>query len=214
MAVPYTAPSYKAEAFNCPHCQAYAKQEWFELIYARQTTYLRSDIELSTCDHCRDGSYWYDRKLILPRSSTAPMPNSDMPEECKKDYMEARAIASLSPKGAAALLRLCLQRLMKHLGEPGKNINTDIQSLVAKGLPLIVQQAADICRISGNEAVHPGTINLDDEPELLQGLFFILNTIVEEQITRHKRLNELYKIMPANALKGIENRDKKTDDQS
>jgi len=28
--IPYTAPYLNGEAFNCPHCGAYAKQDWAE----------------------------------------------------------------------------------------------------------------------------------------------------------------------------------------
>lgn len=145
--------------------------------------------------------------MIHPSIKAAPMAHPDMPPDVAIDYDEARNIAQDSPRGAAALLRLCVQKLCKHLGEPGKNINNDIGSLVKKGLPVEIQQALDIVRVVGNNAVHPGEISSADVQQVAATLFELVNHIVEDRISRPKKLATLFTSLPQKALDGIANRD-------
>ena len=112
------------------------------------------------------------------------------------------------------MLRLVVQKLMVDLGEQGTDINKDIGKLVEKGLHETIQRALDICRVVGNEAVHPGQLDLNATPEMVFSLFETINFIVEDRISRPKQLEEMYQRLPAQKLQGIENRDKKTKPQT
>lgn len=145
--------------------------------------------------------------MVIPAEAPVAPPHPDMPKSIIEEYQEARSIFVRSPRAAVALLRLAIQKLMVELGENGENINADIKALVSKGLPVQVQQAFDYCRVIGNNAVHPGEINLNDAPEMGEHLFNMLNFIVEDRITRPKNIASLYSQLPEAARNAIEKRD-------
>ena len=214
----YTAPDFKKEAFNCPHCGAFAHMKW----QSKESSVYYQAI----CDHCKKDSFWRVTQIngsalnngfmvnigtmLYPDFGSAPLPAEDMPEDVKKDYEEAARIFIKSPRGAAALLRLGLQKLCIHLGEKGKNINDDIRSLVEKRkLSGVAIKVADTLRITGNNAVHPGQISDEDFDSLAGNMFGLLNAIVEETITNPKTWNNYYEQLPENARNAAEAQDKK-----
>ena len=209
----YVVPEPQKQAFTCPHCGAYTQQTAYTGYKHRVRgggNYEENRLALSICIFCDERTIWFDGKLIYPAVLSTPMPHVDMPEDVKAEYLEARSIVTNSPKGAAALLRLAIQKLCVYLGESGKDINKDIGSLVQKGLAPTVQKAFDAMRIVGNEAVHPGQINFDDTPEITNAMFGLLNFIVEDRITRPREIDEVYKLLPEDKRQWIEDRDKKT----
>ena len=204
----YEVPEYKKDAFNCPHCDVYAHQRWTEAWSGEQDFCgTHSNIDLAFCEYCDGYSLWHDEIMIYPFSKSAPLPHPDFPDEIKDDYEEARAIVSQSPRGAAALLRLAIQKLCKCLGEEGKNINTDIGNLVRKGLPNKIQKVLDIVRVIGNNAVHPGQMDLKDDTETAERLFKLVNLIVEEMITVPRQVDQLYDSLPEGSREAIARRD-------
>lgn len=163
---------------------------------------------VSDCHGCGQLSVWAHRRLVYPAHLVGDEPNEDLSEDIKRDYREAQAIVETSPRGAAALLRLALQKLCVQLGEKGKNINDDVKSLVRKGLDARVQKALDIVRVIGNEAVHPGTMDLRDDRKTAVDLFGLVNLIALQMISQPKRLQEMYNQLPQDKRDGIAARDK------
>jgi hypothetical protein len=168
------------------------------------------NVWLSYCSNpdCREICLWVYDQLLWPRRAGGPQPNLDLSPEVRGDYDEASTILDASPRGAAALLRLAIEKLCKELGEKGKDLNADIASLVSKGLDKRVQHALDAVRVIGNHAVHPGQIDLRDDRQTAEALFGLVNLICEKMITEPKHVDEVYAKLPESALEAIEKRDK------
>ncbi|MBI5006216.1 MAG: DUF4145 domain-containing protein [Nitrosomonadales bacterium] len=213
----YIPPQFNGKSFTCPHCDVYAQFWWLET--KKQVSapgggsmYQGTGLHIANCHHCKGRMVWFlddsEAHVLYPSGiSAAPLPHLEMPEDVKRDYLEAKDIVNASPRGAAALLRLSLQKLCVHLGGSGANLNDDIGVLVQSGLPVQIQQALDVVRVIGNNAVHPGEISVDDNPEIAQALFGLINIIMENRIAEPKRIEALYASLPEGARNAIERRD-------
>lgn len=206
----YFPPKHRERQFHCIHCGVFSAQHWGVFQYTPANSYPkeRPDLTFCVCIHCSKWSYWHGERMIVPSEAPVPPAHNDMPADCIDEYNEARDIVARSPRAASALLRLAVQKLMVVLGESGKNINNDIGDLVKKGLPVQVQQALDYFRVVGNNAVHPGEIDLNDTPEIAHNLFEMINFIVEDRISRPKHIQQLYEKLPEGARNAVEKRDK------
>jgi hypothetical protein len=166
------------------------------------------NIHVSQCYSCQQISIWLNDTILYPPSRFELEPNADLNPDIRADFDEARTVLDLSPRSAAALLRLCIQKIGIQLGLPGKNINDDIKALVAKGLDPRVQKALDLVRVIGNNAVHPGTLDLKDDRETAAKLFALVNRIADDMITHPKELDALYnEKVPEGAKAQIAKRD-------
>ncbi|MCX6601464.1 MAG: DUF4145 domain-containing protein [bacterium] len=207
-------PQHKLAQFNCPHCKAIAPQHWPHYVgYAGQHGQLVqiSSLSVAKCSHCADLSLWFQGELFYPEDVAANIDpaNSDLRQDIQEDYIEASRIVKESPRGAAALLRLCVQKLCGQLGENESDVNTAIGNLVKKNLPVEIQQALDIVRVIGNNAVHPGQIDLKDNTETAMRLFELTNIIADNRITQPQKIAELYKSLPETSRDQIEKRDQR-----
>lgn len=209
--ITFVAPERGLNAFTCPYCSVYTSHAWGDLAINSGDYELNNKkmpMSVSICINCNAYTYWLQDRIVEPESSIAPLPNADLPDDLRDDYLEARDIVSRSPRGAAALLRLIIQKLCVHLGEDGRNINDNIGSLVRTGrIEPRIQRALDSVRVIGNDAVHPGELDLRDNPNLAIILFDLVNMIVQETIAKDKKLEEIYQQLPKAKRDGIARRD-------
>ncbi len=183
-----------------------------ELTNYTSCAYSFKNIFFSVCQErsCKKAALWIGDRLINPATQIAVPPNDDMPENIKAIFNEARAIHGESPRASAALLRLCCEMLCDHLDAKGANLGVKIGNLVAKGMDEGIQKALDIVRFIGNESVHPGQIDLKDNQDISTTLFMLVNEIVQEMISKEKRLNSLYtEQLPSKVREKINLRDNK-----
>lgn len=217
MKVPYVKPQLNENAFNCPHCGAYTGMSWGPGYASISTWKALNGIMIAICYRCDQISIWNGTVMIFPAVISIDDPNEDLTNDIKLDYKEAGEILNKSPRGAAALLRLAIEKLMNYLKAEGKDLNEKIQWLVDnRGLNVQIQKSLDILRVIGNNAVHPGELNLKDTPEIANALFKLVNLIAEKTITEPKEIDTLFNNLPENAKKGItirEDKSKKGNDQ-
>ena len=168
-----------------------------------------SDYFVSECSRCKRVAFWRRESLVLPRQRAAAPPNPDLPEHISKDYEEAADIMEDSPRGAAALLRLAVQKLCEYLGGKGDTLNDCIRKWVAQGLDTRIERALDTVRVVGNNAVHPGEIVVEDDPATVEKLFFLVNYIAEKQISEPMRIDEVFaETVPSDEKAKIERRNR------
>ncbi|TXJ49306.1 DUF4145 domain-containing protein [Brachyspira aalborgi] len=224
----FKEPKFNTTHFTCPHCQAVSQMDFIipsemkQRIYANlqdirayilgeneqnrinavkhiADIYEKFSNSFAICINCKKISIWVDEKMVYPKPRLTPPPNKDLPDDIKADYEEASLIVQDSPRGACALLRLALQKLMIHL-EEDKNLDKAIKSLIDKKIiNEDLQKALDSVRVIGNSAVHPNELDIKDNKEIAIALFKIINYISEKMLTDKNKVNEIYNILPETA---------------
>lgn len=209
-----STPHFGGQAFTCLYCGVVSQMYWEDLMTITFGISKNTQWASCTCQHCQEQSLWRTSAsgkgpaLIYPLSVTAPERHEDLPESCRADFEEAREICASSHRGAAALLRLCLQKLLGEIGGKGEHIDSDIKTLVQSGLDPHIQQALDVVRVTGNNAVHPLDMSREDLEDYVPVLFEMINMIVEERIARPRKIAERFAGLPEKARQAIEKRDR------
>src|SRR6516165_7986757 len=118
------------------------------------------NVSISYCFHCNQMCLWVYDQLVWPRRAGDPEPKLHAPPNVRRECEEATQTLEASPRGAAALLRLTIEKLCKELGVSGESAKDDIAFFVREDVDARVQKVLDAARIIESNAVPPGQIGL------------------------------------------------------
>ncbi len=94
-------------------------------------------------------------------------------------YLEAAAVAELSPASACALARLLLRSLIRATGLRGRHLVRDVGELVSAGAPVGLLRALDVLKLSDTEARRPGELNLANGHRDAQNLLMFIHLFTQ-----------------------------------
>jgi len=203
---------------HCPHCRVAFVREWnvTRIGIPADADRVSREIHDATCPSCHrhiiklvetvphaTGDPDTVERIIHPRSVGRPPVPTGVPQPIVRDYTEAAAVLTDSPRASAALSRRCLQNLLvEKAGVKCKNLDDQIQEVfVAGDLPTKLGEDLDAARVVGNFGAHPikskstGEI-VEVEPgeaewnlEILDALFDFFYVQEEKRQQRRDALN-------------------------
>jgi len=208
--VGYVKPAFQQTSFTCPHCNCFSQHDWPYISRGNGSIENTSRWTTSNCLRCKNYCFWKDQSLVWPLKSGLPDAIDDCPKEVQAIYNEAREVFPHSPRSSAALLRLAIQMICRECGLPGKDLNSDIGTMVKNGLSAQIQQSLDLVRVVGNNAVHPGQIQIEENKERIERFFSLVNLIVDVLIVQPAKIAAMFDtLVPPAQKKQIEVRDGK-----
>jgi hypothetical protein len=111
------------------------------------------------------------------------------PDLIQEDFEEAAAMLNQSPRGATALLRICIQKLVPLLKQDGNYLNDYMSSLVRKGLEVEIHQAMEVLQVLRNEPGQPTSLETQQDKEMALRFFDSLKAILERRMLQHRDEN-------------------------
>jgi hypothetical protein len=137
-----------------------------------------ANLHLSSCNSCNGFALWAGERLAFP------MNVDKTPALVKEDFEEAAAILNKSPRGATALIRVCIQKLMPLLKQDGQNLTDSMSSLLRKGLEVEIQQAMEVLQVLRNDPGQPTSLDTPEDKEMALRFVDSLKAILERRMLK------------------------------
>ena len=202
--------------------QAFTSRAWLPLVPANPrveglAAAVAQGMTAATNRVSRTGrlSGWYQRRVIDGfLTLVAPITESSRPRcrlhrvaEAGEAYDEGDLVVCLAdgtPVHPKTLSR-SFEREVKRAGL--SSIRLHEPAAHARHAGCQIQMAMDVHRVLGNNAVHPGERQLDENPETVGALFVLLNTVVDGRVAQPRQIEDLYNALPVGAREAIARRD-------
>src|ERR1700738_3084816 len=172
------------------------------------------NLHVSRCYNCKGFTVWVRDRLVFPVTvEEAPhviegefqgavvdlqapaedvqhgnehvQANAEEVDEASEDFEEAAAILNKFPRGAAALTRICIQKMMPLVKENGKDLEENSSSLGRKGLEVEIQQAMDVLQVVRKNPSQTTEVDLKEENEEAKIFLTSLRQILKRRMLKN-----------------------------
>jgi hypothetical protein len=137
-----------------------------------------ANLHVSGCHSCNGFALWVGDRLVFPYNV------ENTPDLIQEDFEEAATILNQSPRGATALMRVCIQKLMPLLKQDGKYLNDYISSLVRKALELEIQQSMEVLQVLRKSPVQLTEFNSQEDKETALRFFDSVKAILRRRMLK------------------------------
>jgi Domain of unknown function (DUF4145) len=164
------------------------------------------NVSISYCFNCNEMCLWVCDQLVWPKRVESPEPKLQALPDVRRDDDEASQTLDASPRGAAALLRLALDKVCKELGESRESPKDDMASFVQEDVDARAQKVLEAMCIIESNATPPGQIGVGDNRAAAETLSGLVNLICEKMIMEPRHLQAVYTKLREGALNAMERR--------
>jgi hypothetical protein len=164
------------------------------------------NVSISYCFNCNEMCLWVCDQLIWPRRAGDPEPKLHASPDIQRNDEDGSQTLEASPRGAAALLRLVIEKVCKELGESGESPKDDLASFVQEDVDARVQKVLEAMRIIESNAVRPAEIGVGDNRATAETLSGLVNLICEKMTIEPRHLQAMYTKLREGAQNAMERR--------
>jgi hypothetical protein len=139
-----------------------------------------ANLHISNCHSCNGFSLWVGGLLVFPTKI------DKTPELVEEELEEAAAILNEFPRGATALMRVCIQKLVPLLEDNGKELNQRVSSLVRKGLEMEMQQAKEVLQVLRSDPTQLNPLEPQADRETALRFLDSLKEVLERRMSQNR----------------------------